>query len=195
LSCFTPGTLIATPTGEWPVETLAVGQKVLTRDHGVQVLRHVFQTRLDYAQLVSRPHLRPVLLRTGGIGPAVPEKDMLLSPNHRVLVGAEKTVLDLEDHEALVSAKHLVHNRHIRVVDMLAVTYILPVFERHQIVLANGLWVEAFNPADHSLNGLGNAQRNEIEELFPGLAATLPQRRQTLVRSRLERMGLSFFAH
>lgn len=195
MSCFTPGTMIATPTGERPVETLAAGQKILTRDHGPQVLRHVAETRLDYANLLARPHLRPVLLCTGGIGPAVPESDMLLSPNHRVLVGAEHTVLELEDHEALVSAKHLVHNRHIRVVDTLGVTYILPVFDRHQIVLASGLWVEAFNPADHSLNGLGNAQRSEIEELFPGLTAELPQTRRSAVRSRLERMGLSFFAH
>jgi hypothetical protein len=195
LSCFTPGTLIATPTGERPVETLAVGQKILTRDHGPQVLRRVVETRLDYANLVARPHLRPILLRKSGLGQAVPENDMLISPNHRVLVGADHTVLELEDHEALVAAKHLVHNSHIRVVDTLGVTYILPLFDRHQIVLANGLWVEAFNPADHSLNGLGNAQRSEIEELFPGLAAELPQPRRATVFSRLERMGLSFFTH
>ncbi len=187
--------MIATPTGERPVETLAAGQKVLTRDHGPQIIRHVAQIRLDYASLMARPHLRPILLRKGGIGPAVPEEDILVSPNHRILVGADQTVLELEEHEALVSAKHLVHNRHIRVVDTLGVTYVLPVFDRHQIVLANGLWMEAFNPADHSLNGLGNAQRSEIEELFPGLSAELPQTRRSAVRSRLERMGLSFFAH
>lgn len=195
MSCFTPGTLIATPAGERPIETLAAGQKVLTRDHGPQVLRQVLETRLDYASLVARPHLRPVLLRKGGLGQAVPEEDMLISPNHRVLVGADHTVLELEAHEALVSAKHLVHNGHIRVVDTLGVTYILPIFDRHQIVLANGLWMEAFNPADQSLNGLGNAQRSEIEELFPGLAAALPQPRRGPVFSRLERLGLSFFAH
>jgi hypothetical protein len=186
--------MIATPSGERPIEALAAGQKVLTRDHGHQAIRRMVEARLDFAHLVARPHLRPVLLRENGIGPAVPDADMLVSPNHRLLVSAEHALFELEEHEALIAAKHLVNHRHVRVVDMLGVTYILPLFDRHEIVLANGLWVEAFNPADRSLNGLGNAQRSEIEEIFPGLASELPKPRN-LVRSRLERLGLSFLGH
>jgi hypothetical protein len=37
------------------------------------------------------------------------------------------------------------------------------------VVLSNGAWTESFQPGDHSLKGIGNAQRAEIFELFPEL--------------------------
>lgn len=195
MPCFTPGTLIATPFGERRIETLAAGDRIVTRDNGMQELRWVGSAKLDYARLVAEPHLRPVLLSAGGLGEARPESDMLVSPNTRVLVGAERTALELEDHEALVAAKHLVNSRDIRVVEMLGVTYIAMVCSRHEVVMANGIWVEACNPADFSLNGLGNAQRNELDALFPGMIEELPVVARAAARSRLRRLGLSFLPH
>lgn len=192
MPCFTSGTLIATPTGERRVETLLAGDKVLTRDNGVQALRWVGTAKLDYARLVAEPHLKPVLLSADGLGKARPENDMLVSPNLRVLVTADRTALELEDHEALIAAKHLTNNRDIRVVTMLGISYIALICARHEVVMANGIWVESFNPADHSLNGLGNAQRCEIEALFPGLTEELPAVAASGVGARLRRMRLSF---
>ena len=42
-------------------------------------------------------------------------------------------------------------------------------FDRHEVVLGNGAWTESFQPGDLTLKGMGNAQRNEIFELFPEL--------------------------
>ena len=42
-------------------------------------------------------------------------------------------------------------------------------FDQHEVVLSDGAWTESFQPGDHSLAGIGNAQRNEIFELFPEL--------------------------
>jgi hypothetical protein len=42
-------------------------------------------------------------------------------------------------------------------------------FERHEVVLADGAWTESFQPGDYTLKGMGNAQRQEIFELFPEL--------------------------
>jgi len=42
-------------------------------------------------------------------------------------------------------------------------------FTQHEVVLSDGAWTESFQPGDLSLKGIGNAQRNEILELFPEL--------------------------
>jgi hypothetical protein len=52
---------------------------------------------------------------------------------------------------------------------VLGVTYIHFMFAQHEVVLSDGAWTESFQPGDLSLKGVGNAQRNEILELFPEL--------------------------
>lgn len=169
---FTPGTVILTPSGERPVEQLAVGDQVLTRDHGVQTIRWAGQRTLDYGNLHSNGHLRPVLLRQASIAPGLPERDMMLSPNHRVVIEAVRTALFFAGDKALVAAKHIVNSKSIRQVDVLGVTYVHFMCDRHETVMANGVWVECFHTSDPSLGAVGNAQRSEIFELFPELRET-----------------------
>ncbi|MBD3765556.1 MAG: Hint domain-containing protein [Rhodobacterales bacterium] len=167
--CFTPGTLIATPRGEVPVEDLREGDKVITRDNGIQELCWIGRKALDWRALAAAPHLKPVLIRQGSLGNGLPERDMMVSPNHRMLVANERTALYFDEHEVLVAAKHLVNNRGVHVVDSMGTTYLHVMCERHEVLLANGAWTESFQPGDWSLKGLGNAQRNELLELFPEL--------------------------
>ncbi|ETD01673.1 Hint domain-containing protein [Rhodobacter capsulatus] len=167
--CFTPGTLIATPKGERLVEELREGDKILTRDNGIQEIRWIGRTDLTRAQLMATPHLKPVLIRAGSLGNGLPERDMLVSPNHRMLVANERTALYFEEHEVLVAAKHLIDNRGVKPVETLGTSYIHFMFDRHEVVLGNGAWTESFQPGDQSLQGLGHAQRAEILELFPEL--------------------------
>lgn len=187
IPCFTPGTMIATPRGERPIEELQVGDKVITRDNGIQEIRWKGATTLDPMGLAHRPHLRPILIRRGALGDGLPERDTLVSPNHRVLVANDRTVLYFEDREVLVAAKHLVNNRGIELKDTMGTTYIHFMFDRHEVVLSNGAWTESFQPGDYSLKGMGNAQRNEIYELFPELQTEkglkdYPAARKTLKR-------------
>ena len=160
-----------TPRGEVPVESLTVGMTVLTRDGGMRTVVHAASVALDYGQLAARPHLRPVLLRGGSLEQGLPERDMLVSPNLRFMVDSRRSTLSFSEHEALCAAKHLTNSREGDGVEALGVTYVHFHFDRHQVVLANGAWVEAFDPRDRSVGGLGNAQRNELAELFPGVRA------------------------
>ena len=169
IPCFTPGTLIATPTGERKVEDLEVGDRVITRDNGIQEIRWVGQKTLNGIDLIHAEHLRPVLIRAGALGNGLPERDMMVSPNHRVLVSNDKTALYFEDSEVLVAAKHLTGLDGVDVVEASHVTYIHFMFDQHEVVLSDGAWTESFQPGDMSLKGIGNAQRNEIFELFPEL--------------------------
>lgn len=167
--CFTPGVLIATAQGEKPVETLSVGDRIITRDNGLQTLRWMGQRDLDSAALGLNRHLAPVRIRAGALGHGVPEADLVLSPNHRVLMANDKTQLHFYEREVLVSAKHLLGRDGVEAVQATGVSYLHLLFDHHEVVLANGAWSESFCPDDRSLNGIGKAQRREICELFPEL--------------------------
>ncbi|SNT09439.1 Hint domain-containing protein [Tropicimonas sediminicola] len=186
IPCFTPGTLIATPNGERPVEELTVGDKVITRDNGIQEIRWYGQKLIDYEQLSEERHLQPILIRKGAFADGLPERDMIVSPNHRMLVANDLTALYFEEHEVLVAAKHLINNRSVHRLQMLQTTYIHFMFDQHEVVLANGAWTESFQPGDHSLRGLGNAQRNELFTVFPELQTYKGQRKYSAARRTLK---------
>lgn len=185
--CFTPGTLIATPRGEIAVEDLRVGDPVITRDNGLQEIRWIGARTLDHSQLGATPHLNPILIRSGALGHGLPERDMMVSPNHRVLVANERTALYFEEHEVLVAAKHLINHRTVTALRSAGTTYIHFMFDAHEVVLSNGAWTESFQPGDYTLGGLGNAQRTEILDLFPDLHTPAGRARYGSVRKTLKR--------
>lgn len=167
--CFTPGTRIATPKGEKLVEDLKAGDRVITRDNGIQEIRWIGAKVMDWKAVAVNPHLNPVLIRAGALGNGLPERDMMVSPNHRILVANDRTALYFDEREVLAAAKHLVDNRGVELVEPAGVTYIHFMFDHHEVVLSDGAWTESFQPGDHSLKGIGNAQRQELFELFPEL--------------------------
>lgn len=169
IPCFTPGTLIATPKGEMKVEELKVGDRVITRDNGIQEIRWIGHKALTGAELAARRELMPVLIRQGALGAGLPERDMIVSPNHRMLVSNEKAALLFEEHEVLVAAKHLTRMDGVDVVEASGVTYIHVMFDRHEVVLSDGTWSESFQPGDYTLSGIGDEAREELFALFPEL--------------------------
>lgn len=169
IPCFTPGTMIATPRGEVPVESLRAGDKVMTRDNGMQEIRWTGAKSMTWADLSANPQMKPVLVRAGSLGNGLPERDMMVSPNHRLLVANDRTALYFDEHEVLVAAKHLAGSAGMHSVDTAGVTYIHFMFDRHEVVLSNGAWTESFQPGDYTLKGMGDAQRTEIFDLFPDL--------------------------
>ncbi|MBN2630562.1 MAG: Hint domain-containing protein [Rhodobacteraceae bacterium] len=169
--CFTPGTLIATPRGEVAVEDLRVGDKVITRDNGIQEIRWMGAKAMGWHDFAANPHLRPIMVKAGSLGNDLPERDMMLSPNHRLLVANDRTALYFDEHEVLVAAKHLIGGKGVQQVESVGTTYYHFMFDQHEVVLSNGAWTESFQPGDYTLKGLGNAQRSELLELFPELKA------------------------
>ncbi|OYX26304.1 MAG: hypothetical protein B7Z10_03685 [Rhodobacterales bacterium 32-66-7] len=172
LICFTPGTLILTDRGEVAVETLVPGDRVMTRDHGLQALRWVGKRRLSMLDLVAQPELRPVRIARGAFGPAGPDRAMLVSPQHRVLIEGAKAELLFGEAEVLVPAKHLVGQiEATRALPEEGVVYIHILFDSHEIVQSDGIWTESFQPAERTLSALDADVRAELFALFPELAA------------------------
>ncbi len=168
--CFTPGAQIATPQGLRAVEDLKIGDKVLTRDNGVQKLCWTGTREITAAQLLEAKHLRPILIKKGALGKGLPDRDMAVSPNHKMLLQNERMALYFKENEAFVCARHLVNCvQGVSHLETAGVSYSHIMFEKHEVINANGAWTESFRPSTRALEAVGDVQRSEIFELFPEL--------------------------
>jgi Hint domain/PA14 domain/RTX calcium-binding nonapeptide repeat (4 copies) len=169
--CFTPGTRIQTELGPVPVEDLQIGMLILTRDGGLRPLRWIGRNDLDAADLGRQPGLVPVSIAQGALGGGMPDRDLLVSPQHRVLITSPRADLLFGEHEVLVAALHLVGQPGIDRADPGPVSYLHLLFDRHEIILSDGAWTESFQPGDRTLAGMDEGQLQEIGLLFPQLLA------------------------
>ena len=168
--CFTPGTRILTPEGARLIEDLRPGDLIQTKDNGAEEILWRGSRRMTGARLYAMPHLRPIRFRAGALGQGRPEDDLLVSPQHRMLVrGAAAAALFNAD-EVLVAAEDLV-NDHSVMVDLIAreVTYIHLLLDRHNVIFANGLETESFHPSNTALDTIDPRDRAGLLALLPGI--------------------------
>lgn len=170
IPCFTPGTLITTRRGAVPVETLVAGDEVLTRDHGYRPLVWTGQRVLSAADLIANPQLCPVQIAAGALGNGLPLRDLLVSPQHRMLIEGGRAEMLFGEAEVLVAALHLVGLPGIKTVFLPGLTYVHVMFEGHEIVCSEGAWSESFQPAQRMLKAMDRDQADEIRALFPNLS-------------------------
>jgi hypothetical protein len=168
--CFTPGTRVRTVTGDIAIEDLGPGDKLLTRDSGPQEVLWSGHRRMSGARLFAMPEQRPIRLRRGALGLDRPEDDLLVSPEHRVLVKGRAAQDLWGEAEVLVRAADLVGDRYITVDHSLRETwYVHLMLARHEVIWANGLEVETFHPAFTALEHLSGTQRELLFDLRPEL--------------------------
>lgn len=187
MTCFVAGTLIDTVKGPVPVEALRPGMLVATRDNGFRPLRWVGINPMGNRSLLDNPHLRPVHVSADAFGAGLPASDMMVSPNTRLPVAAEKQGPFSRSGEEMLAIKHFINHASVQQVDAVGVRYVHFTLDGHQVVAANGVWVECFDSADYSLNCVGNAQRCEIFELFPELRTRRVRRSEPAATSVLKR--------
>jgi len=169
--CFTPGTRLRTERGEVAIEDLEIGDRLLTRDDGAQEVLWSGHRRMSGARLFALPDQRPIRLRVNALGIDRPDADLVVSPEHRVLVGGDTTRDLWGEAEVLVRAGDLVGDRGVTVDHSLRETwYIHLMLERHQVIWANGLQVESFHPGFMGLDALSGLQRDSLYDLRPDLA-------------------------
>ena len=171
IACFTPGTFLVTARGKVAVERLAVGELVLTRDNGFQPIRWIGRRDLSAAELAAAPQFNPVHIAQGAMGRGLPERDMQVSPQHRMLINAPRAELLFGEPEVLAAALHLIGMPGVSRTAPDEVSYIHILFDEHQLVCADGAWSESFQPGQHSLAGLESGPRAEVLALFPGLTS------------------------
>jgi hypothetical protein len=130
IACFAGGTRILTPAGQRPVETLAPGDAVVTASGRVVRLRWVGHRRVDRRHQL---HARPIRVRAGALADEVPNGDLVLSPDHAVLLGGP-----------LVPVRHLVNGLTIVADRADGITYFHLELDRHDLLLAEGAICESY---------------------------------------------------
>ncbi|MBB5722843.1 Ca2+-binding RTX toxin-like protein [Loktanella ponticola] len=160
--CFTPGTNIATPQGSRPIETLGIGDMVLTRDHGMQPIRWIQERTVP-----ATDRFAPVRLRPGVVTGL--ERDLLVSPQHRMLFQGYRAELLFGESEVLMPAIHLIDDKMVTREEGGMVTYIHMMFDEHEVIYAEGAASESFHPGELGLNGVTDVAREELFTLFPAL--------------------------
>lgn len=200
--CFTPGTLITTPRGSIPVENLSVDDLVITADNGLQAIRWVGRKRITGARLLAYPKLRPIRIRKDAFGPGTPYRDMHVSPQHRMLINADRALIHHGEREVLAPAKGMINDYSVTVdYDIKHTDYIHILFDRHEIIFANGAATESFHPGHMAMSAIDEGPREELFDIFPELkddnSTYGPSVRHILRVSEtiaLEEEGFSLFA-
>lgn len=176
--CFAQGTLIDTPGGWQKIETLAVGDAVVTRD-GVRPLRWIGCSPVSAAMLRDAPTLRPIRIARDAFGPGRPFQPLVVSPQHRILIDDVRMgILFGEDGAMLAGARMLANGKTVDTAhDIDSLRYWHLVFDRHAMVRSNGLWSESLHPTPGNTTAMDPAARAELMTLFPeldGVSARMP---------------------
>jgi hypothetical protein len=162
--CFAKGTEIETSEGAQAIETLSAGDLVQTVDAGFVPLKWLGRTDLGASELRRWENLRPVRVRLGAFGQGRPAKDVVLSPNHRVLVSGKRAELYFGEAEVLVPVKALVDGVMIHEEnDCCDVSYFHLLLEGHHIVETSGLLSESLFLGDQSMQVVSQHANRDLQ--------------------------------
>lgn len=161
IPCFVAGTMILTEDGEKPVEEICPGDMVMTRDEGARPVRWVGSRTVE-----AEGDFAPIRIRGGTFGD---HGEVLVSPQHRVLVRDSLAELLFGEGEVLVAAKDLLNDRSVTRACGGSVTYVHIMFDRHQVIYSEGLPSESFLPGPQTTSIFERPQLEEICRIFPEL--------------------------
>lgn len=169
--CFGRGTLISTDRGMVAIEKLDVGNMVLTKDNGFRPICWIGNRALDSVDLAMNPKLFPVRITAGALGKHQPQKDLMVSPQHRVLVRSKIAERMFNTQDVLIPAIKLCALDGIeQVTDAAEIEYWHMLFDCHEIVYSNGAATESLFTGPEALKSISAEARMEIMTLFPAIA-------------------------
>ncbi len=138
LACvsFTRGTRITMATGEQRrIEDIAVGDRVLTRDNGIQQVRWI-----GHQTVRATGAFAPIVIAPGAMNNA---GELRLSPNQRLFVYQRQDTLGAGQAEVMVKAELLVNDDTVIRSDGGFVDYYQILFDAHEFIFAEGIATES----------------------------------------------------
>ncbi len=168
IPCLTSGTLILTSQGPLPVERLTVGDPIETLDGCRKDLRWIGRRRYTRPDLLRNENLYPVRVTAGALGNGLPERDLLVSRQHRLLVQSKISERMFNCAEVLIPAIKLTELPGVFVDYAIeTVEYFHLLFERHEVIFAEGMPTESLFVGPEALKSISPEARAEIFRIFP----------------------------
>lgn len=137
MACYCAGTRISTAAGLRRIETLAVGERVVTSSGGLRPIRwlghRTMQLRCGHPRLHE---VLPIRIAAHAFGPMRPARNLMVSPGHAICVDVAG--------EVLIPAGALINGTTITQIAVEEVTYWHVELESHDILLAENLPAESF---------------------------------------------------
>lgn len=130
LSGICAGTTIMTLDGEIPVEHLSVGDRVITRDSGMAILRDI---------KVASHKTQTIRIKAGSLGHTRPDRDMLVAPQAQIHIRDWRAEALFGASAAIVSADRLVDGEYLAMQDSRDMTFYTLTFDRQHILYADGI--------------------------------------------------------
>ncbi|CUJ96986.1 hypothetical protein RUE5091_01738 [Ruegeria denitrificans] len=165
--CFAQGAMIACPDGPRPIESLQVGDQVLTMDSGAQPIRWIGRRTM-----AAIGKFAPIRIQAGVLGAV---ETFEVSPQHRLLLQGAEVELQFASPQVFAAAKHLVDGHGISVRTGGEVEYFHLLFDDHQIIWANGVASESLLLGKAGIATLDEESVMEIQTLFPEIDVTSGQ--------------------
>jgi hypothetical protein len=157
---FGRGTMITMGDGsQIPIEHLAVGDRILTRDHGPQALLWIGQVTLRAVGAYA-----PVVISAGVLGNA---GNLVVSQHHRMFLYQRNRAKGVPKSEILVQAKHLVNGDTVYMRESGFIDYYSLVFDAHEIIYAEGIPAESLMVSEATVSRLPPELAAEVKQRFP----------------------------
>jgi hypothetical protein len=191
-SCFFKGTLILTPYGERRVEDLVSGDLISTQDNGPQPIAWMCKNKISAKDMKANPDALHIRFSKGSLGYKIPHRDLILVPNHRLLIDDWRASYLFEESKVLATAVSLQNGKTVRAIKprKISVEYYHLVFENHEIITANGALSESLLLSDDFINSLSVKARAELGGIFTGaLNTTDAVHTQPVARLLTEQQG------
>lgn len=140
--CFRAGTLIATPAGPRPVESLRAGDRVcLALEDATAEVIWTGHRQVDCTRHPDPRKVWPIRIAAGALGGATPQRDLYLSPDHALYLDG-----------VLIPARRLVNGTTITQVQVASVTYHHIELPAHEVLLAEGAAAESYLDTGDRMN-------------------------------------------
>ena len=134
--CFLAGTMISTPTGEVPVETLSNGDEILTASGKAVAVKWLGQQTI-HNNMFTSPARAPVCISSGALGDGLPHSDLFLTAEHGLILDG-----------LVINAGAMINGETIRTVSKAEMPEVFVYYhvetENHDVILANGAPAETF---------------------------------------------------
>jgi hypothetical protein len=167
--CFCAGTLIATPSGQRSVESLRAGDFVLNDADEAHQIIWAGVSRVPLDHLRKNPTDAPIRIAKDAFGPSRPAADLMVSPQHRIVLEGPTVELLFGSPRVLAAARHLVGTFAEHVVPEASLDYFHILTESHEILMSNDLPSESFQPARRSIEVMTPKVRTVLEDVLAAL--------------------------